>query len=293
MGCGRPHAGGDLPPLPAFKSPEIERQVFTHRSLHGRPSHLFEDSPEDPAPDNEKLEHQGDAVLSLVVTDLMREEYPYLRVGPSTKVRSLVVTNAAVAAISQRYRLSDRLRQHIAQSVALRASARVQADLFEAYVGGLYIDQGMDAVKAWLNPLLRPYVQEAYDVVKEEHSTIPPEELPSTPESEDQNSNSQTELVSSDNPSEARPPRTRVISPPTVGHLSLFNQHINRQDKVVEWVYNYLGTRTAPMWAAHVTLNGESLGIGTGRTKKLAKDAAARIGLDKMGVHVPDVNQGM
>lgn len=283
-----------LPLLPAFQSADIEKQVFTHRSLHGRPSHLFEDSPEDPAPDNEKLEHQGDSVLLLVVTDLLREEYPYLRVGPSTKMRSLVVTNATLATISQQYRLPDRLRQHVSQSVALRASGRVQADLFEAYVGGLYIDQGMDVVRSWLVALLRPYVQEAYRVVKQQHSTIPPdaEQLPpSSSESEEPSgSNTDTQLIPPQcYIAEAHSPCTRLGTPPTVGHLSLFNQHIHRQDKVVEWIYQYLGTRSTPMWTAQVMMNGESLGIGTGRTKKLAKDAAARLGLDKMGVHVPYV----
>ena len=79
-------------------------RVFTHRSFAARPTHVFEDSPEDPSPDNEqfspvslslsppvddlllpqRLEHVGDQVLGLIVTDLLQSEYPYLRVGPST-----------------------------------------------------------------------------------------------------------------------------------------------------------------------------------------------------------------
>lgn len=102
-----------LPPLPAINSEAIRIQVFTHRSFYGRPTHIFEDHPDDPSPDNEKcvalhvicsvpsekskggliydlsivirrFEHLGDTVLGLVVTALMLEMYPGLRVGPST-----------------------------------------------------------------------------------------------------------------------------------------------------------------------------------------------------------------
>ena len=90
-----------LPPLPDILSDELRKQVFTHRSVHARPSAIFEDSRDDPSPDNEayvspfrgavtnliaccRLEHLGDSVLNMVVTSLLQEVYPYLRVGPST-----------------------------------------------------------------------------------------------------------------------------------------------------------------------------------------------------------------
>ena len=43
-----------LPGLPSLKSDTIALQVFTHRSYYARPGHIFEDSPDDPSPDNEK-----------------------------------------------------------------------------------------------------------------------------------------------------------------------------------------------------------------------------------------------
>ena len=42
-----------LPPLPEIRSPELRKQVFTHRSVHARPTAIFEDSLDDPSPDNE------------------------------------------------------------------------------------------------------------------------------------------------------------------------------------------------------------------------------------------------
>lgn len=43
----------ELPPLPDLVDQEMHNRVFTHRSLYARPTHVFEDSPQDPSPDNE------------------------------------------------------------------------------------------------------------------------------------------------------------------------------------------------------------------------------------------------
>ena len=50
-------------------------------------------------PTNERLEFLGDSVLGLVVTDLIQELHPHLRVGPSTKMRAMIVGNQTLAAV--------------------------------------------------------------------------------------------------------------------------------------------------------------------------------------------------
>ena len=64
-----------LPKLFEFKYPKTRIQVFTHRSYFARPTAVFEDPPDDIAPDNEVLEFVGDSVLSLAVATLTRETY--------------------------------------------------------------------------------------------------------------------------------------------------------------------------------------------------------------------------
>ena len=44
-----------LPDLPTIQNPDVRRRVFTHRSYFARPTHIFEDPPNDPSPDNEML----------------------------------------------------------------------------------------------------------------------------------------------------------------------------------------------------------------------------------------------
>lgn len=94
--------------------------MFTHRSYFARPTHIFEDHPDDPSPDNEKFvaapdiinaelesdrlagryEHLGDTVLGLAVTSLMLEMYPCLRVGPSTVRSPTPAASTAIRAVN-------------------------------------------------------------------------------------------------------------------------------------------------------------------------------------------------
>ncbi|KAI0797125.1 ribonuclease III domain-containing protein [Abortiporus biennis] len=274
---------GDLPKLPEILDESLKTRVFTHRSYFARPTHLFEDPPEDPSPDNEMLEHLGDSVLSLVVTGQLREVYPNLRVGASTKIRALLVGNNTLAYISsQLYKLHDHLRTHPAQVITLRASLNIQ---------GVYLDRGLEAVKQWLQPLFRPFIHEAYRKVRIEHG-LPPDPDPPTMNSQFiAGSNNVASNLRSSHPqlSLSSPPPPRSV--PMIGHLSLFNQHLQQSSKPIEWVYYDTegeGTKTTPIWVVRAMVEGKCLGKGKGSTKKAAKNEAAKEGLKNMGVYVPE-----
>ncbi|KAJ7118544.1 ribonuclease III domain-containing protein [Mycena crocata] len=279
-----------FPALPQIQNEEIRQRVFTHRSYYGRPTHVFEDSLDDPSPDNEKFEHLGDSVLGLVVTTLMQEMYPGLRVGPSTKVRAIIVGNANLAEISVKYKLHEKLRLHPAQAIALRASTHVQADVFESFIGGLYTDQGIACVETWLQTLFRPYAKAAYDIVRVQHGQPPIESDPAA-----------SLLTPATTP-------TPIGTDPIAGHLALFNQHLQRVGERVEWVFSdqhpfgmddgaaaamatpadafARGNKATPVWSVQVVVGGEVFGRGRGNTKKAAKNEAAKQGLVHMGVVV-------
>ncbi|KAF9006702.1 ribonuclease III domain-containing protein [Cyathus striatus] len=280
-----------FPPLPPIYKKTIEQQVFTHRSLLGRPSHVFEDLPGDLSPDNERFEHLGDTVLGLCVTELLFHMYPGLHVGPSTKLRGLIVGNTTLAEISLKYKLPTYLRQHAAQAITLRASANIQGP---AYVGGLYLDQGLDVVKRWLEHLFRPYAKAAYQAVREQHG-LPPLPTPaSSPHPSPTNTHRQL------------PETFTAVS--NIGHLALFNQETQKHNRLIEWIYSdgtelslgngYVpadapdsvrktkGTKTTPVWYVRVLVDGEVYGQGRGNTKKAARNEAAKMGLRKMGIEV-------
>lgn len=198
---------------------------------------------------------------------------------------------------SLKYKLPDRLRLHPAQAVTLRASSNIQgetclssfplakltinvADIFEAYIGGLYVDQGLDVVKTWLNQLFRPYSKLAYSLVRAQHglsSSTPP------PQTGEQDGTANVQALDD-------LARMTLSGSTTIGHLSLFNQHIQKADKAVEWVYSDggigEGKKNTPIWAVTVMVDGESFGHGKGLSKKAARNEAAKQGLEGLGIHV-------
>ena len=121
----------------------------------------------------------------------------------------------------------------------------------KSYVGGLYLDQGLEAVRSWLRPLLLPYVLESYRRVRKEYG-LPPSDgnapaKPATPLAQ----------LSTNTPMEAS--RSMLASPlarystTSVGHLALFNQCLHQKSKLVEWVYIDSvgeGTKTTPVWVS-------------------------------------------
>ncbi|KAF9534627.1 ribonuclease III domain-containing protein [Crepidotus variabilis] len=311
-----------FPALPEINSQATKLQVFTHRSFFARPTHIFEDTPGDLSPDNEKFEHLGDTVLGLAITTLLMETFPGLRVGPSTKIRAMVVANPTLAEISLKYRLSDHLRLHPAQAITLRASTNIQADVFEAFVGGLYIDSGgiEGVVRPWLNKLFTPYIKAAYMLTRQQHGLppLPPSFLTvSAPQTMTKQNFIHAHTVASFGTG-PHPEPSELCGMPTVGHLALFNQHIQKTNRTVEWVYDdtmnpgpksaldgavvkvekpytdmglpteviVTGTKSTPVWYVKVLVDGEYFGRGRGNTKKAARNEAAKEGLAKLGITV-------
>lgn len=132
-------------------------------------------------------------------------------------------------------------------------------------------------MKQWLYALFRPYVVEAYRITRVQHGLSPDPPAPAPP--------SPTSSSSSEPP--AFPPAAPTRSVPSVGHLSLFNQHLQQHGKAVEWSYADSageGSKTTPIWVVRAIVGGECLGRGRGSTKKAAKNEAAKEGLRNLGV---------
>jgi len=288
-----------FPKLPEIRSLAIVSQVFTHRSYFARQTHIFEDHPSDPSPDNEKYEHLGDTVLGMTITHLLMKLFPYIRVGPSTKIRSMIVGNFTLAEISLKYKLPDRLRLHPAQAITLRTSIHIQADVFEAFIGGLYLDQGLETVRAWIESLFSPYALAAYRIVRQQHGlpAMPPSFMggATRPPANDPSA-----------PSQIFTDVSELFNTGTIGHLALFNQHLQKAGRQVEWIYSnggdpidegyadmglspdlaIKGTKTTPVWYVKVMVDGEFHGRGRANTKKAARNEAAKEGLQKLGIVV-------
>jgi len=107
------------------------------------------------------------------VTDLIREAFPNLCVGPSSKLRDRLKYHGKLAKTAVRYGLHEHLRVQAAQADEVKRSVHAQAEVFKAYVGGLYKEQGLDVVRRWLHSLLLLDIKEGYEIVRREH-LLPP-----------------------------------------------------------------------------------------------------------------------
>jgi len=185
--------------------------------------------------------------------------------------------NATQPTSSRIYDLPRWLRLHPAQSTALKNSSKVQADLFEAYLGGIYLDKGFGDVQWWLAQVMRPLIRHAYNYTREEHGLVQKsvEEMDTKPDMA-----SNATMVSS---------QTSTQTTSTVGHLSIFHQHCQQTGKDLRWKYCDVpeGTKTTPIWSVDAFVDGEYVGMGKGNTKKVARNEAAKQGLKFLGIVVP------
>jgi ribonuclease-3 len=130
-----------------FRDPEILRLALVHASLLNEPEsnldELFTES-------NERLEFLGDSALDLVVAEFLYERFPDLPEGQLTVHRATLVRRETLARWAQELGLGGLLLIGRGEIQAGGISQRILAAAFEAVVGALYLDQGLDAVRAFM-----------------------------------------------------------------------------------------------------------------------------------------------
>lgn len=100
---------------------------------------------------NEKLEFLGDAVLDLVLADLLMERFPELDEGRLSKRRASLVNETVLSDLGRKLGIHQliKLGKGEAQSNA-GENPRILASAFEALIGAIFTDAGYDQVKKWI-----------------------------------------------------------------------------------------------------------------------------------------------
>ena len=137
----------------SFNNKNLLYQAFTHSSyVNEHRRKLFTD--------NERLEFLGDAVLELSVSKFLFEKYPHMSEGELTKLRASIVCEPSLVIFaneldSGRYVLLGKGEE----LTGGRERPALLADVFESFVGALYLDQGLDTVVAFLEKVVFPKVE--------------------------------------------------------------------------------------------------------------------------------------
>ncbi len=106
--------------------------------------------------DFERLEFLGDAVIDLVVAERLFRKFPELNEGELTALRASLVSGNALAPIGARLGLAKAARLGRGEEeTGGRERPLLAASLFEAFVGGVYLDGGFEAAKALLERVMR------------------------------------------------------------------------------------------------------------------------------------------
>lgn len=135
--------------LPKLKNRELFEQAFTHRSYLNETKQKISS--------NERLEFLGDSVLSFIVSNYLYNKYPHYNEGILTNLRSQLVNTKSLAQIARELNFGVLLKLSKGEEDSKgRQNQSLLADSFEAYIGALFLDQGIDTVYEFLNKVLLP-----------------------------------------------------------------------------------------------------------------------------------------
>jgi len=139
----------------AFKVPALLMRALTHRSLANEQA---TQGVMDQAlarqtvgvGDNERLEFLGDAVLGLVVAESLFGVHPDWHEGELTRVRARLVSRQHMAQVAEAIGLGKHLRLSRAEEKGgLRRKSTVLSNTMEAVIGALFLDGGLEPVRAF------------------------------------------------------------------------------------------------------------------------------------------------
>lgn len=109
--------------------------------------------------DNERLEFLGDAVLELGVSRYLYSTEPTMTEGELTKLRAAIVCEPSLVKFSNELGFGNYiLLGKGEEQTGGRMRPALLADVFEAFIGALYIDQGMEAVIPFLEKVVFPKI---------------------------------------------------------------------------------------------------------------------------------------
>ena len=111
--------------------------------------------------DYEKLEFLGDAVLELAVSDYLYRHFPRLNEGELTRMRSNIVRTEGFSEFAIECGFPEEINLGKGEEKAgARKRKTLLEDVFEAFNGALFLDQGMPAVQHFLHLTVYPLIAE-------------------------------------------------------------------------------------------------------------------------------------
>lgn len=113
---------------------------------------------------NERMEFLGDAVLNIIVTDFLYREYPDKEEGRMSKMKSLVVSSRVLGLCADAWKLGDFiLLSRSEEKSGGRKRLSILADAYEAVIGAVYLDGGLESARKLIHASLMEIMDEVLD----------------------------------------------------------------------------------------------------------------------------------
>lgn len=129
-----------------FKRPHLVRRALTHASKRRVAGEC-----------NERLEFLGDAVVGLVVTEMLFRDFPDEAEGELTRIKGTLVSRRTLAILARDLKVTPLI--DVGHGVPESYPDSLMANVFEALLGAWYLDSGLTRPKTWLAEVLGPRVE--------------------------------------------------------------------------------------------------------------------------------------
>src|SRR5699024_8542055 len=137
-----------------FDNPNILTQAFTHSSY-------VNEHQQEHISDNERLEFLGDAVLELAVSDYLYKTNMTMTEGEMTKLRANIVCEESLFRFAEILNLNQYILLGKGEErTGGRHRQALLADVFEAFLGAMYLDQGMSVCQKFLDTHIFPEISD-------------------------------------------------------------------------------------------------------------------------------------
>lgn len=137
-----------------FRDKTLLQRALTHRSYLNEIAYF-------PLEDNERLEFLGDAVLDFVTAEYLYHRFPELSEGRLTSLRAALVRTETLARFASDMGLGDLIYLGRGEEESGgRERPAILCDCYESLIGALYLDQGLEATKALVVPVIRSAIPE-------------------------------------------------------------------------------------------------------------------------------------
>lgn len=133
-----------------FDDPSLLAEAFTQASY-------VNEHPHQNLKFYERIEFLGDAVLELIVSEYIYKRYPELPQGKLTRLRAAMVCEDSFSKFAKECHFDQYIRLGKGEEMAgARQRPGLLCDIFESFIGALYLDQGRPAVEKFVRRVIFP-----------------------------------------------------------------------------------------------------------------------------------------